>query len=97
MARQSRGSSGEWASQADRVLAALLEGKTITPLEALWSFGCYRLAARVHDLRRRGIPVMTELVRAPNGTRVARYYVPAQARRKLLQRGARDRRGQCRA
>jgi len=40
-------------SQNDRILGYLQEGNTITPLEALDLFGCFRLSARIHDLKKR--------------------------------------------
>jgi hypothetical protein len=41
-------------TQCDMVLAALKAGETVTPITALAWFGCFRLAARINDLRRRG-------------------------------------------
>lgn len=35
----------------------LLEGGSITGLEALRDFGCYRLASRISDLRREGLEI----------------------------------------
>lgn len=35
----------------------LTEGGSITPLEALRDFGCYRLASRISDLRREGMHI----------------------------------------
>lgn len=36
----------------------LIDGGSITPLEALREFGCYRLASRISDLRREGLPIV---------------------------------------
>lgn len=41
-------------SQKQKILNHLLEGKTLTPLEALQKFGCFRLGARIFDLRAEG-------------------------------------------
>ncbi len=38
-------------SQNKKIAKWLLKGHHITPLEALNLFGCYRLSARIHDLR----------------------------------------------
>lgn len=38
------------ASQAQRILAYMKEGNTITPLEALHKFSCFRLGARIADI-----------------------------------------------
>lgn len=36
------------------ILNALLNGEELTPLDALRRFGCFRLAARIFDLRKEG-------------------------------------------
>ena len=36
----------------------LLEGGSITGIEALRDFGCYRLASRISDLRREGLDIV---------------------------------------
>ncbi len=41
-------------SQRQRILNHLLSGRTITPLQALHRFGCFRLGARIWDLRQAG-------------------------------------------
>jgi Helix-turn-helix domain len=41
-------------SQSNRILAHLKSGKSITPMEALVKFSCFRLAARVHELKAQG-------------------------------------------
>lgn len=58
-------------SQTDTILKALRRGP-ITPLEALERFGCFRLAARVRDLREQGHTIVTETVKS-NGKSFARY------------------------
>ena len=71
------------ATQEGKILAALQAGKTLTPLEALRRFGCLRLGARVHDLRRAGYPIVAKLVavrRADGGIcRIARYSLGQRA------------------
>lgn len=42
------------AHQRDLILDHLMRGHTITPLEAYNLFGCMRLAARIHELRKSG-------------------------------------------
>jgi hypothetical protein len=61
------------ATQADQILAHLKSGGTITPLEALDKFGCFRLGARIFDLKRDGHDIQKELVEVGDGKRVARY------------------------
>jgi hypothetical protein len=47
----------------------------LTQLEALNQFGCFRLAARIADLRDKGLNVVTDMVTLENGKRVARYFL----------------------
>ena len=59
-------------SQADLIAIYLQSGHELTPMEALATFGCFRLAARIKDLRERGLPIET-LEREANGKRFAAY------------------------
>ncbi len=60
-------------SQEQAILAWMRSGNSITPLDALHLFGCFRLAARIKDLRAEGHDIETELVTTPAGKRIARY------------------------
>lgn len=61
-------------SQCSAILEHLKKGLSITPLEALNRFGCFRLSARIHDLRhKQGYDIMTERVLTSNGKYVAQY------------------------
>lgn len=62
-------------SQTDRILDYLLTGKSITPLEALDLFGCFRLGARIADIRQKGYLVYSEFITTPTGKRVKRYHL----------------------
>jgi hypothetical protein len=62
-------------SQNALIKGWLLNGHSITQLEALTQFGCFRLAARIADLRDKGLNVVTDMVTLENGKRVARYFV----------------------
>ena len=66
-------------SQLDRILAVLENGGTLTALDAIEDFGCSRLASRITDLKRRGIPVRSRMVLRRNRygrlCRVAEYYL----------------------
>lgn len=53
-------------SQCNQILAFLSEGKPLTPLLALEKFGCFRLAARINDLRRSGYLISTENITVTN-------------------------------
>lgn len=64
----------------------LLEGGSITGLEALRDFGCYRLASRISDLRREGLDIVKTMETGINkvtGKPVtyARYYLSKQKQR----------------
>ena len=49
-------------SQNEQILQHLKRGRKITPLDALNKFGCFRLAARISDLRNQGHVISTENV-----------------------------------
>jgi hypothetical protein len=55
------------------VLAHLKTGKELTPLEALNDYGCFRLAARIYELKRRGWPIHCER-RAMHNDKVVGVY-----------------------
>lgn len=61
------------ATQCDCILGRLKEGKAITAIEALDLCGCFRLAARIHDLKERGCDIITEKITTPSGKKVASY------------------------
>lgn len=60
-------------SATNKIAALLEKGKTITQLQALDKFGCMRLAARIDNLRNRGMDIKTIRVELPNGKRIAKY------------------------
>jgi hypothetical protein len=60
-------------TQAGRILAYLRAGNRITAIEALEQFGCFRLAARIHELRREGWQIEERTVETRSGKRVAEY------------------------
>lgn len=63
-------------SQCKKILTWLQQGNTLTPIEALNQFGCFRLASRINDLRQRGIDICKRMVKNPdNGKRYAEYYI----------------------
>ena len=61
------------ATQCDRILRHLKTGATITAIEALNMFGCFRLAARISDLRKAGNDIVTDKVTTSGGKHVAQY------------------------
>lgn len=59
-------------SQNEQILAYLKSGKSITPIEALSNFGCFRLGARIFELREQGNDIKVDTVER-NGKRFASY------------------------
>lgn len=59
-------------SQCSDILAHLKRGP-ITAIEALNSYGCFRLAARIKDLRDQGYDIESRDLDLPNGKTVAEY------------------------
>tara|TARA_R100000808_G_scaffold24737_1_gene57946 strand:- start:3363 stop:3548 length:186 start_codon:yes stop_codon:yes gene_type:complete len=49
-------------SQTDQILQALKNGDRVTSLGALERFGCFRLAARIGELRQKGHPIKMRMV-----------------------------------
>ena len=67
-------------SQLNQIKAHLNQGYRITAIDALNSFGCFRLAARINDLKRDGYNVDKVMVDTVTGARVAQYYNPSRVR-----------------
>lgn len=60
-------------SQIDGIKTWLLEGKSITPIEALREFGCFRLSAVIYVLKYEdNMNIKTEIVNN-EGKRFAKY------------------------
>lgn len=49
-------------SQRAAILESLKLGRSITPLDALHDFGCFRLGARIYDLKREGYKIKSRRV-----------------------------------
>jgi hypothetical protein len=60
-------------TQTAQILAHLKTGRSITPLDALDWFGCFRLGARIYDLKQDGHNIYREMVETDSGKRVASY------------------------
>jgi hypothetical protein len=70
-------------SQNDAILDALLRGEKLTPLDALKQHGCFRLGARIWDLRKQGYRIERELIDVGNGKHVAQYSMPPGCQMRL--------------
>lgn len=61
-------------TQTDAIRSYLLSGHSLTPIDALDKFGCFRLAARIDELRKAGLDIET-IKEKKNGKSYARYRV----------------------
>lgn len=70
-------------TQCEQILEYMKAGNTVTPLDALSRFGCFRLAARISDLRDKGnvIEMQKLSYTTQNGTKktVASYRLIKEA------------------
>ncbi len=64
-------------TQCERIMRHLRDYGSITQAEAVSEYGCYRLGARIWDLKSRGVPIKSEIVTGKNRygerTSFARY------------------------
>jgi hypothetical protein len=67
-------------AQAALVLDHLQNFPSITPLEALQRYGCFRLAARIYELRDAGHSIVTHRMHAGAKRNVAVYVLVQSAK-----------------
>jgi hypothetical protein len=68
----------ETESQNKQIKDYLLKGGSLTPLQALYSFGCWALSSRISDLRKQGLNIKSELIEITSEgktKRVSRYSI----------------------
>ena len=69
-------------TQCERVLRHMRDYGSITQAEATEEYGIYRLASRISDLKRQGVPIKKEMVSGMNRygepTSFARYSLGGQ-------------------
>ncbi len=63
---------GAKETQCKRIAMYLKGGGRLTPMDALNMFGCFRLSARIADLRNGGMKIVTKYV-TENGKTFAQY------------------------
>ncbi len=63
-------------SQRAKILQYLQEGETITQMEALKMFKCFRLASRMTDLKKLGVAFDSLFITTPSDKRVKAYFIP---------------------
>ena len=61
-------------SQCEKILSHLQSGKSINPMQALNLYGCFRLGARIYDLKKAGFEIDSRLVHK-NGVQYAEYSI----------------------
>lgn len=67
------------SSQLSRIKSALMNGDTLTPLDALKRFGCFSLGARIWELRHKhNLDIRTERYIIGGGKSVAAYSLNTQ-------------------
>jgi hypothetical protein len=62
-------------SQNKQIADYLNKGKKLTPIDALNKFGCFRLAARIADLRNEGMNIVTRTIKLENKKQIAQYSI----------------------
>ena len=62
-------------SQTKQIANYLNKGKKLTTLDALNKFGCFRLAARIADLRNNGMSIITKTIKLENKKQIAQYSI----------------------
>jgi len=60
-------------SQTTQILWYLKEGKTLTPIDALNMFGCFRLGARIFDIKKMGFNISSKLITTSTNKVVSEY------------------------
>ena len=73
----------ECQSQKKQILDYLKNGKSLTQMEALLfvssgNYGCFRLAARICELRDDGWGIKSESIKLNNGKIVSSYRLPIE-------------------
>ena len=63
-------------TQSAKVLYHLENYGSLTAIEALELFACFRLAARINDLKEAGHNIQMEMKKMKNGKKIAVYSLP---------------------
>lgn len=62
-------------SHETQIITHLKSHGSITSLQALKLYGCFRLAARIYDLRNKGYKIDAQRWKTRSGKSVARYWL----------------------
>ena len=66
-------------TQVDQIRRHMEEHGSIDSMQALNRYGCFRLAARIYDLRGMGLEVDAQRWKTRSGKHVARYWLKKKA------------------
>jgi hypothetical protein len=64
---------GHKETQCNQVHRHLAAGRTLTTWQAINLFRCTRLAARIAELKERGVKIKTRMLTLRTGVRIAQY------------------------
>ena len=53
----------------------LKTGQSVTALDALELFNCFRLASRIHDLKKQGVDIKSEWLQTESGKQIKSYFM----------------------
>jgi len=70
-------------TQTQAIFEYLKQGHAITPLEALNNFGCFRLGARIWELKQQGYNIQMNMV-SNNGKHYASYKLIPQEKQLVM-------------
>lgn len=60
-------------SQNAAILKHLQSGKHINPIQALNNYGCFRLGARIYNLKKMGYKIRTRIIVVKSGKHFSQY------------------------
>lgn len=77
-------------TQEEKIINYMKQYGGITPLDAIRDLGCMRLASRISDIKKRGVPIKGEMIAVRNRmgdtTYVKRYSIDENAGQMTLMR-----------
>lgn len=62
-------------TQAQLIRLHLESGHRVTAIDALNFWGCFRLAARIKDLKDEGLNITSRQIKTPGGATISEYWI----------------------
>ena len=62
-------------TQEGKILEYLRQGNSLTALDALDKFGCFRLASRISGLKQMGYHIQSETIQTDTGKHIKKYWI----------------------